>query len=251
MSGFLGAGYVKINRFDSDGNLTGAVNIGNTPKFSIQASSETKERLSYNHNSYQQPLDSVVIPKPHELTMSCDEMSSMVMAIALLGEDQALSVTGAEVSSASPESITAILGKGVALAHRHVTSVVVKDSTDTTTYVSGTDYTLDATLGQITALSTGDIEDEEVLHVSYTYASQSGTKVLGGTTSQIKVQIELMGKNLVTGRNVYVKVRQCTISPSGAIDMIGDDYISSDLTGKLIVPDGENEAYYIEEYTTS
>lgn len=251
MAGFIGAGYVKINRYDSDDNLTGFVDIGNISKLSIQADSETKERLSFRHDNYQQALDSVVIPKPHTVSMTGDEMSSMVMAIALLGEEAALAVTGASVDAGSPEDLVAVHDKYVALAHKHITSVVVKDATDTTTYVSGTDYMVDASLGQIKVLSTGDIADSATVHVSYTYATQAGTRVYGGTQSRIKVRLEMFGQNLASGKNVHVVIKELVISPSGAADFIGSDYISFELAGKITVPEGDTQPYYIDEYSTS
>lgn len=62
---------------------------------------------------------------------------------------------------------------GAALAHGMVSEVVVKDSTGTTTYVAGKDYTLDASSGVIARLADGGIMATDNVKVSYTWLDPS------------------------------------------------------------------------------
>lgn len=64
----------------------------------------------------------------------------------------------------------------LALAHRHVSSVVVKNTAGTVTYTVGTDYTVGAVAGTITRASAGTITAGQTVDVSYSYADS--TKVL-------------------------------------------------------------------------
>jgi hypothetical protein len=52
-----------------------------------------------------------------------------------------------------------------------VSSVVVKDSTDTTTYVEGTDYDVDYAMGKIRAKTGGNISAADDLVVDFSYAA--------------------------------------------------------------------------------
>jgi Bacteriophage tail sheath protein len=59
------------------------------------------------------------------------------------------------------------------LAHMGVSNVVVKNQAGTTTYVAGTDYSLDAINGVITALGGGAIAAGEAVTVSFDFADPS------------------------------------------------------------------------------
>jgi hypothetical protein len=52
-----------------------------------------------------------------------------------------------------------------------LSSVVVKDATDTTTYVEGTDYDVDYALGKIRAITGGNISATDDLVVDFTYGA--------------------------------------------------------------------------------
>ena len=70
----------------------------------------------------------------------------------------------------------------VTVAQKWIFSVTVKDSTDTTTYVEGTDYTAAYDTGIITRLDTGSIGASETLHISYSYLDPSkitATDIIG------------------------------------------------------------------------
>ena len=53
-------------------------------------------------------------------------------------------------------------------------TVVITDSTDTTTYTEGTDYIIDRKSGHIGRISGGGISDGESVHVDYSYKTYDG-----------------------------------------------------------------------------
>ena len=84
-------------------------------------------------------------------------------------------------------------------------SEVVQDSTDTTTYTRGTDYTIDNDTGVITRLADGSIAADETLHITYTWfdndaANVDSDDVLGGVdaTTGNKTGLELVERIIPT-----------------------------------------------------
>jgi hypothetical protein len=217
---------------------SGFLPFGNIVKFEISAESEQVERLSKQKGSYRTALDSVTLGSPTKLTITTNELGdSKILAMALLGLDENYIVTGASVTG---ETITAVHDEWIPLAHQEVSSVVV------TGHTLNDDYLVNSTLGMIKALSTGDIVDGSTITVNYTYASKNGKKVRGNVESIVKCQLILEGRNLATDEDVIFRAPLWSISPSGALDLLGDDFASVDLTGTLEMPTGFDEPYTIE-----
>lgn len=80
-------------------------------------------------------------------------------------------------------------------------TVVVKDSSDETTYVAGTDYTIDLVSGVITRVSDGSIGATETLHITYDYADPSAV-----VASDIIGQTEVDGSR--SGLQAFLDVFQ-------------------------------------------
>ena len=58
---FLGAGDLNIDVFDSDGNKTGELDVGNASLFAIDAPSiEKKEQRGFRRSNYSQTIKSVI-----------------------------------------------------------------------------------------------------------------------------------------------------------------------------------------------
>jgi hypothetical protein len=73
------------------------------------------------------------------------------------------------------DEVVSLDGDEGVVAHYGIISgtLVVKDSTKTTTYVEDTDYTVDRSTGEITLISGGSIAEDANLSVSYTYGDPS------------------------------------------------------------------------------
>lgn len=71
--------------------------------------------------------------------------------------------------TATSESVTLALGIANT-AHPNISSVTVKNNTDSTTYVEGTDYYIQYDSGTIALIPGGGITASQVLHVTYNYA---------------------------------------------------------------------------------
>ena len=238
---FIGAGDVYIDRLTAAGVSQGSVKIG-IGKLEIKPNVELKEQTSKGRSSYGQVTASVAINKPAELSMTLTQVDRKALAIALLGEDVAHAVTG---SSVVDEVVLARKTRGVFLANRIVSLVVVKHTSGTPTYVLNTDYTVDARLGLLTILTGSAIVDGTSLKVSYTYGSEAGYTIKGATLPLVKMGVFLDGKNMVDGADCYVKIHEATVSPDSAVDFLADDFAEIELKGSMATPPGMTEPFTV------
>lgn len=231
MSGFLGCGTLYFDRL-VDGSSTGWVKVGNAMKFAIKSNSTLKERKSKSCDSYGQTIDSVSVPEPSELSVTLDDLQRENLAIAFLGNDFQNDITAGTVTD---EPVTApALGSIFQTALGQISGLVITDLGGVTTYVAGTDYKIDnAAVGLVQILVGGAITQGESLLVDYSNGGFTSGKVTGGTESQIKTAIKLVGTNLVNETGVEVDVWRATLAPNSEIDFLSDDYTTIDLQGRI------------------
>ena len=219
------------------------VDMGFADKLEIKVASDLKEMTSKGIGKYGQVIASVAIPKPAELSVEMSQLTNQNLASALMGT---LTTTVQTSGNATLEPHTATKGMSFALLHRAVSSVVVKDATDTTTYVSGTDYTVNTALGIVSVITSGAITSASTVHVSYSYAASTLDQILGSTMSQVKWNIILQGKNLVDGRDMIVRIPRALLTPNGAIDFMASGFMSLKMSGRMLVPPGASAPFTLE-----
>jgi len=145
-------------------------------------------------------------------------------------DDEALtgSATGAaEVNSATGGS----LATGTPL-------VLVQDSTDTTTYVAGTDYSIDTTLsddsiGRMKILAGGSITAGEELHITYQYAGLTYSNISAFANTQVVGKLRFVSDN-PAGNQQELEVWSVSLTPSGDTAMIGDDWSTLGFVGEIL-----------------
>lgn len=247
MSGLICAGNVYLDLFESGLN-TGFVGPINATKFSVTpGKADSLDRISYMRDTFGQALDSVIFPGVSSLSIETDDAAAEILQYALLGTLSDVNAASGSVTSGSPETITAHLGKWTKLAHRNVGSVVVKDADDTPTYANGTDYTVDATAGMIKFLATGAVTDGQSVHVSYTYGALSSRQIIAATSTEVRALIRLDGTNLANQKKVEIICHEAVLVPSGELDMMGKKFISFGLSGTLITPTGQTGPFIYHE----
>jgi hypothetical protein len=244
MSGLICAGDIYIDVLDDTMNSTGYLPPVNATRFVVSAKgAKTKERQSRMRDSYGAVLDSVSKPNPHETAVDFDDLSGQILAMAFSGLTSTLAEGGV---TAEAVSVTAKLGNFVEIGHRNITTLVVKDVNDTTTYTEGTDYEVNTRQGLVRALSGGAIADDDVLHLTVTSGDVTGERVSGALRSQINVKILLDGKNLATGEDITVIVPRATLNADNEVDFLSEDYAGVTLTGILVKLDSESAPYYVD-----
>lgn len=161
-----GQGPLGIARRDAAGNHLGFVFVGDVE--SIEGTPNiSRTDVKENVTGQRTTAASFITDQSIDLSINFKSVKPAHLAQALQAD-----LTSVAAGSAVSEAITAFSDKMSPLDNVKVSTVVVKDVTDTTTYVAGTDYIAHLDEGVIEVLSTGAIADLDVLHVSYDYAAQ-------------------------------------------------------------------------------
>lgn len=243
---FLGSGRVFIDRLTDAGVATGLKIAGACTKFEINTESELKEQTSKGRDDYGQVLASVTLPGKSNISLTLNQLDAENLAMAFLGSQSPNDQAAGTVASGTPEAVIAHVGYYSDLEFEMVSTVVVKDDSDSTTYVAGTDYEVDARLGLIKTLAGGSISEGDTLHVSYTYAKVDKTKIVGADSPILRASLLLDGKNMVNGKDVHVRVPLARLKPSSAVDFLSDDFLPLELEGLCEIPDDGSPSFEIE-----
>ncbi len=192
----------------------------------------------YPKNLSKLPLASVSLPKPMKATIKFAQLSQTLFAAAFFGTNTAYSQTAATGKTAV---ITAIEDRFVELGVHMISNVVVKDSTEATTYTEGTDYTVNPRLGMIRAVPGGNISAGDELHVSYDQAEIAGTRMSAMTKSNVRIAVRLDGKNFADGRDFISEVYMMKLKPTSSFSLIGEEFVDVTFEGTLETPAGKSE----------
>lgn len=211
MSGIAASGQLFIDRLDDLGAYLGWYDYGNTKKFEVSESVDTKTRLSTNPDNYGTILDSIAIPKPTELSISTDELDREMLSVLFRGTSE--NITEAAGTNIS-ETFTAKLGKYAKLTKRNLVSasVVVKHNAGV---VAGTWVTAVAkTVGNYILPTVSNGHFYKCTTAGTTGAAQptwptDGTTVTDGTvvwTDQGKIIMDLNDDYLVEAQLGMIKI---------------------------------------------
>lgn len=230
---YSGQGSLYIAERDAaTGAPKGFIAVGNVPEMTIDIETDTLEHKESESGSR---LTDLVIVKEKKGTFSfkLENMSLDNLALALWGT--AASVTGASVVDEVVKAYksTATVKKNLALANPDVSAVIVKDTTGTTTYVLGTDYTVDAKNGTISIISTSAIVEAADLKVSYTFAAHN--KVDAFTSAAAPERwLRFEGLNTVDNSRVIVDIFKAQFDPMTGYGLLNEELGSADMKGTIL-----------------
>ena len=244
---FYGYGNILFDRRDSSGNLTGLRAVGSCSKMELQSNSEIIEQQGRGLETLGKTIASVIKPGNDTFAASLDQVDKENMAIAFLGQVVADNQSSGSVDAGSPLALVAHLGRQIEIGYESLSTVVVKDETDTTTHVLGTDYNLNAELGLIEPLVGGGIAEDDVLHLSFDYAEVNRDKIEAGSNTLIEGRLVLFGINLATNKRVKVEIDDLQIKPSSVIDFLADEFLPLELEGTCRVSGG-NPPFVVYAY---
>lgn len=221
---YIGKGTIYIGPQDRS---SGMLPMGNCSSLELQVTEDKKEQQDYTTGggglANSQARISGVTANITALELSPDNI-----ARALRGD-----VTSQTADTVSSESQTAYHGGLVDLDFLPDTAetITVKDSSDTTTYVKGTDYTV--TRAGIIILSGGSITDGESILVSYTKALGDVVEAL--TNSGIEYRLVFNGLNEASSDSpVVVKLHRVKFSPTSGMSLIGDEFAELPMTADVL-----------------
>ena len=167
-----------------DGVLGTEVDFGQTENISFATTVDT---ITHDNTETCTSYEDMNILKKvtGKLTIETLEISPEMLERAFLG---ALTRTSVSAATATAGNVTvSAFDTALSVGAKYLSNVVVKDATDATTYVEGTDYTLDLDRGIITVLSTGgSIVVSDVLHVTYDNAAYDDINIEGYIETKIE-----------------------------------------------------------------
>src|SRR3546814_4760983 len=89
MSGLLWSGNVHMALLNDDGSFAGFLDLKNAVKLGIKSGEgDEKQRISKIRDNYGEVLDTVIIPKPPELSIELDEGDAETVGMALMGRSE-------------------------------------------------------------------------------------------------------------------------------------------------------------------
>lgn len=246
---FLGAGKVFADIFVAGvatGNFVEFLEVG---KFEIKPNSELKEQTSKGRASYGQIIETVAIQKPADFNMTLRELNRDTLRLAFMGS---ASVINDALVTVADEVVTAKLGAFVPMANKNLsaTGIVVTNSAGNTTYVMGTDYDINYAFGMIRALSGGAITDAQSLKVDYTANAAAGSRIQGAVTPSVRAKLLFDGVNLVDNLPARVTVHEVLLTPQGAVDLMSDDWVEVQLSGRMKTPTGQTAPFFVDQLNT-
>ncbi len=144
-------------------------------------------------------------------------------------------LSGSIAGDAAVNSLTgSIAGTGTPV-------VLVQDSTDTITYVAGTDYEINTVLkddkiGRIKILDGGSIAAGDELHVTYQYRACTYTEVQALKQTLMEGELRFVSDNPV-GAQQMVQIWRCSLTPTGDTSLIGESWSEIAISGEVLKDD--------------
>lgn len=227
----------------------GYVYLGNAPGLTINGELDLLEHFS-STSGVGQKDDEVARTQNRGGSITVDSITSENMALLFGGTFATHSQANTAVTD---EAITVQTGQFYQLGEttsntpgvRNVSSVVIQDDTDTTTYTEGTDYELDAALGLIYIIPGGSISDSDVLHVDYTPASETRDRITSGSNLSVDGKLLFKADN-PKGDNRDIHCPDVTLSPEGDYEVIGEEWQQITFAISVNEPSTGEAAVYVD-----
>lgn len=216
-------GKIYFDKFDANGVVTGERYLGDTSGAVVKiASTELEHRNTETGASVVDYKVVTKIDRTGEITI--DTISTENVALFFLADTATVTQTSGSVTA---EAITVKSGLyyqlgvsgGNPTGVRGVSAVVVKNNAGTTTYVVGTDYTVDLTLGRIYIVPGGAIATAAAgattgIKVDYTKAANTRTQIATGSATEISGALRVVADN-AAGEDRDFYAPSVTLAPSG------------------------------------
>jgi hypothetical protein len=229
----LGKGSVYFDRFDTNGNPTGLLHLGNVETFELTTEDDNVDK--YSSMTASAPLYSRVNRRrTATLKIVGNEFPPDNLALVLMGTVNTLTQVATGVTDEPVWAATHAGGYFTTKQLGPISAVTVKFGA--TSGVLGTDYAIiNATAGLIRVLP-GTVLTGAVT-VSYTptaYTSTTSPKVIaGGISGTVSGKIVFIG-DPTKGPKMMVEVWHANITPDGAVGLISDDYANLGLSAAVL-----------------
>jgi len=233
--GMILGGDLYFDFLTAAGVSTGFDLAGNATKLVPKVETETLENKLNGRDTLGQTGDSYTRITSSTIAFSLNRYDPRIVAAFFMGS--AVDITAAEGTYTA--TITAILNKWVPVEHLNLSTCVVKDETEATTYDLGDDYEVNLRMGMVKLVNA--TLDGDVLHISGNKAAASGSKITGATSPIINVGLYLDGKNHIGGGDVKLRVWRAQIRGEGDFDVLAQGgFPELSFTGTMVTPTGKS-----------
>ncbi len=177
------------------------------------------------------------------------EISPDMLTKAFLGTKYTTVVPAGNVSAEGV--VITDLDTSYPLTAKFVSAVVVKDDTDTTTYVEGTDYTVNYDDGAITALTGGAISAGDTVHVDFTNEGYADFRIEAFMNSKLEGRLRFTGCS-ASGLNYTYTFHKISLLSSGDFNLKSPTefqklaFEGKMLASEAVVGDGISKLFKIE-----
>jgi len=220
--------------------------MGNTPEFNLTIDQETLDHFSSDFGIREKD-DSVPLEVNRTGTMICDDINKENVALFFFGTAAnitvVLDVAAVDNTLVVKQGLTYQIGRTAAnpSGARSLDLIVIKDVTDTTTYILDTDYTEDEVRGLITIIVGGAIVDDDNIHIGYTQLAYTADQVISGA-EPVEGSIKYIEYN-PRGEDHDIEIPLCRMSPNGDLSLKGDDWRQIPFNVEILKP-VSSEAIY-------
>jgi len=206
--------------FQAETTFTGKYrDLGNASAFEITVETENLDHYSSRAGTATKDKD-IVTKVTAKGTLTLDDVNVNNIKNWFFGTT--ITETVQALDAAVVSNLTASKGKWVEIGKYNITTIVVKDVTDATTYVLGTDYEVDLSAGLLRVLEGSVIVEDAVLHLTYAVPALNHYSIDGLGASSVKGHIFFVG-NPPTGRKQDLK-GYVSMKPTGNYALVGEDW---------------------------
>lgn len=250
----LGRGEVAIAKFtDAVLQIAGSFRyIGNTPAFGTATATTDLDHYSSDHGIKTKD-QTVTLQVDKTGTFTCDDISLDNLVMSFLGSKATVLGVAGTVTAEAHNGVYAggMILLGVSSSNpagrRDISAITaLTDDTPTTpvVYTAGTDYTFDATTGQIHLVTGGAIIDGKNLRATYTtVATNKFDQTLAGNTP-FEGAMMFTAYNPV-GNQIDYFIPWIKITPDGTYDLKGDVWQEMKFKYTILDPRDGRAAVYM------
>lgn len=242
----LGSGEVWFDRFDASGVSTGLRHMGMVSKCDITPNVTTQE-LQNSMSGARETYASAITDLKMDVGVTFHEFVQENMALALLGVAAVFTQSAATKTGAT---LGTVVTPGNALDTGFLNITVTALKNGATTYVLGTDYTVDSASGMITILAGGAIVAATALTWDGSVPAIASYQTQALSAGNIRGRLRFRSAADAAGIRKVVDIWNVLITPSGAQALIDTAFGAGQLTGKVL-PDSTKplgQRYYREIY---
>lgn len=216
---FVGHGIVYAAQIDGSGNPEGFIDLGNSPDFTLSPGTRGNRNVT-NPADLGKMLQKGEVGK---IQLTLDTLNKSNLAQAFYGSQ--IPITGATEPS---EDITVKKGRFVPVANINISNLSMSSGA-----IEGTDYTVDVAGGVHFLSDAPNVNEDEVVQVSYDYTDHN---VMASFSLAPEIQwVRFNGINIVDDNNpVVVDIYKVRFTPIGNIPLIGEAFVSVVLNGTIL-----------------